>query len=100
MAFGSLVAAQLLHALTARSDRDGLFAGRPGALPPNRPLASLLAASAAIQALGLLVPGLRRALGVVALGPADLAVSAVAGVLPYLANEALKAVRHALSAAQ
>ena len=100
MAFGSLVAAQLLHALTARSDRNGLFAGRPGALPPNRPLASLLAASAAIQALGLLVPGLRRALGVVALGPADLAVSTVAGVLPYLANEALKAVRNARSAAQ
>ncbi len=88
MAFGSLVTAQLLHALTARSDERG-----PGALPPNRPLTGLLLASVGLQAVGLLVPGVRGVLGVVPLGPLDLAVTAAAGVLPYAANEALKAAR-------
>ena len=88
MAFGSLVTAQLLHALTARSDERG-----PGTLPPNRPLTGLLLASVGLQAVGLLVPGVRAVLGVVPLGPLDLAVTAAAGVLPYAANEALKAAR-------
>ena len=88
MAFGSLVTAQLLHALTARSDERG-----PGALPPNRPLTGLLLASVALQAVGLLVPGVRGVLGVVPLGPLDLAMTAAAGVLPYAANEALKTAR-------
>ncbi len=87
MAFGSLVTAQLLHALTARSDDTG-----PGALPPNRPLTGLLLASVALQAVGLLVPGVRGVLGVVSLGPFDLAVTAAAGVLPYAVNEAVKTV--------
>ncbi len=88
MAFGSLVTAQLLHALTARSDERG-----PGTLPPNRPLTGLLLASVGLQAVGLLVPGVRGVLGVVPLVPLDLAVTAAAGVLPYAANEALKAAR-------
>ncbi|HET9147049.1 MAG TPA: HAD-IC family P-type ATPase [Acetobacteraceae bacterium] len=92
MAFGSLMTAQLLHALTARSARHGPLAGTE-ALPPNRPLAGLLLASAALQGLGLLVPGVRDALGVVPLGPLDFVASAAAGVLPYVANEALKAGR-------
>ncbi|HET9146407.1 MAG TPA: HAD-IC family P-type ATPase [Acetobacteraceae bacterium] len=92
MAFGSLMTAQLLHALTARSARHGPLAGTE-ALPPNRPLAGLLLASAALQGLGLLVPGVRDALGVVPLGPLDFVASTAAGVLPYVANEALKAGR-------
>jgi Ca2+-transporting ATPase len=86
MAFGSLVTAQLLHALTARSDQSG-------PLPPNRPLTGFLLASVALQAVGLLVPGVRAVLGVVPLAPLDLAVTAAAGVLPYVANEALKQPR-------
>ena len=66
-------------------------------MPPNRPLTGLLLASAGIQAIGLLVPGVRGALGVAPLGPLELAVTAAAGVLPYLANEALKAARPELS---
>ena len=93
MAFGSLVTAQLLHALTARSDRHGPFTRAPGTLRPNRPLVGLLLASVGLQALGLLVPGVRGVLGVVPLAPLDLAATAVAGVLPYVANEAVKAAR-------
>ena len=104
MGFASLVTAQLLHALTARSAQHELFtaggSGQRGALPPNRPLRRLLLASAGLQAVGLLVPGVRGALGVVPLGPLDLAVTAAAGLLPYAANEALKATRAASPAPQ
>jgi Ca2+-transporting ATPase len=93
MAFGSLVTAQILHALTARSDRHGLWAGGPGALQPNPPLSKLLLASATLQAIGLLVPSVRGVLGVVPLGPLDLAATAAGGILPYIANEALKAAQ-------
>lgn len=94
MGFTSLVAAQLLHTLTARSDRHGLFSGGGlGALPANRPLTAMLLASGGAQALGLLVPGVRRILGIGPLGPLDLAVTAVASVLPFVANEGLKARR-------
>ncbi|HEY0523470.1 MAG TPA: cation-transporting P-type ATPase, partial [Stellaceae bacterium] len=89
MTFGSLVISQLLHALTCRSPAHGLFdAGRP--LPPNAVLSGTLAVSFGAQVLALLVPGLRRLLGIVPIGPAGLLVTLAAGVLPYLLNEALK----------
>lgn len=85
MTMGSLVIAQLLHALTCRASTQG----RPG-VGPNLPLAGALGISFAAQGAILLVPGLRRLLGTTALGPLDLAVTIGAGVLPYLVNEALK----------
>ena len=89
MTFGSLVISQLLHALTCRSSAHGLFdAERP--LPPNAVLSGTLAVSFGAQVLALLVPGLRRLLGIVPIGPAGLLVTLAAGVLPYLFNEALK----------
>jgi Ca2+-transporting ATPase len=93
MAFGSLVTAQLLHALTARSDHYGLLSGGNDPLPPNRPLRRLLLASIALQGLGLLIPGLRDVLGIVPLGPLDLAVTVTAGTVPFAVNETLKAAR-------
>jgi magnesium-transporting ATPase (P-type) len=90
MGFVSLVASQLLHALSARSPQPGP-ADRP--LRPNPALTGLLLASAGLQAIGLFVPSLRAALGVARLGLVDLAVTAAAGVLPYAANEAIKHVR-------
>ncbi len=93
MAFVSLVTAQLLHTLSARSEHHGLLSRGPSALQPNRPLLGLLLASMALQAAGLLVPGVRGVLGVVRLAPLDLAATAAAGLLPYVANEALKAAR-------
>ena len=84
MGFGSLVTAQILHAITARSELHGLFSGgTEPALAPNRALTGSLLASAGLQALGLLVPGVRAALGVAPLGLADLAATAVAGVMLY-----------------
>ena len=85
MTLGSLVIAQLLHALTCRSDtRD-----RPG-IGRNLPLAGAVGASLAAQVAALLLPSGRRLLGLAPLGPLDLVVTLLGGVLPYLANEGLK----------
>ncbi len=88
VAFTSLVGAQLLHALSCRSERGSLFAGPRR--PPNRPLTAALAGSAALQAAILLVPGLRRVMGLAALDLPDAAVGLAGAVLPYLVNEAAK----------
>jgi Ca2+-transporting ATPase len=85
MTLGSLVIAQLLHALTCRASTRGT----PG-VRPNLPLAGALGISFAAQAAILLVPGVGRLLGTVPLGPLDLAVTVGAGVLPYLVNEGQK----------
>ncbi len=85
MTLGSLVTAQLLHALTCRG------ATRSGDdRPPNRPLAAAVGVSLAAQAAALLLPGMRGLMGMAPLGPLDLAVTLGAGLLPYLVNEARK----------
>ena len=84
MTMGSLVIAQLLHALTCRASTRGTRVG------PNLPLAGALGISFAAQGAVLLLPGLRRLLGTAPLGPLDLAVTVGAGVLPYLINEGRK----------
>lgn len=89
MTFGSLIIAQLLHALTCRSGTHGPFTGGQP-LQPNRPLAGTLLFSFALQAAAMLVPGARGILGVVPLGPLDMLVTVGAGVLPYVVNEARK----------
>jgi Ca2+-transporting ATPase len=98
MTFASLVVAQLLHALTCRSTtRQGFFESGE-ALPPNPALTSALALSFGAQLAGLVIPGLRRLLGIVPIGPIDIAVTLAGGVLPYFANEALASVRRKESA--
>jgi Ca2+-transporting ATPase len=89
LSFTSLVGAQLLHALSSRSTRHGLFSN--GSLAPNRPLFFALLGSAGLQ-LGIqTVPVLRRFMGLAPLSLFDAVVCAAAAVLPYLANEAAKA---------
>jgi len=88
ISFTSLIGAQLLHALSCRSERHSLFA--PGSLPPNPPLAWALLGSAALQLAILAVPALRRLMGLARLDPLDLVVSFCGAALPYLANEAAK----------
>jgi Ca2+-transporting ATPase len=89
--FGSLVTAQLLHALTCRSATAGVF-GAPGSAP-NPALSGILSGSFVAQSAAMLVPGLRRLLGVAPLGPMDALVSVAGGILPFVVNEALKAGR-------
>lgn len=89
MSFTSLVGAQLLQALSARSPHHGLFS--PERLPPNRPLTLALLGSAALQVAVLVAPALRRFLGLAPMDALDIVVSLAGAGAPYIANEAVKA---------
>lgn len=86
MAFASLVTAQLLHALTCRPRRRD---GSPSQ-QSNSALTGILGLSFAVQLAALLVPGLRRLLGIVPIAPLDAVITLGAGVGPYVVLEALK----------
>lgn len=88
MTFLSLITAQMLHALTCRSDRYGLF--KPGKPPPNRYLRLALGGSLVVQSIALLTPHLRRLLGIGSIGLVDAGITATAALLPYVVNEAAK----------
>lgn len=88
LAFASLTTAQLLHAITCRSECNCIFSGRPYLRNPYFPLA--LGASMALQGVALLLPGLRSILGTGRLGLADWAVSLAMGAAPLLVNETRK----------
>jgi Ca2+-transporting ATPase len=88
IAFTGLTFAQLLHALSCRSEQHGIFSGT--GLQPNRHLRAAIGASALIQAATVVVPGLRALLGTAPLAPFDAVVCVAAAGLPFLANEALK----------
>ncbi|MDI1445372.1 cation-transporting P-type ATPase [Polyangium sp. 6x1] len=77
MSFASLVVAQLLHARSCRSSGS----------QPNPELDRALAASLGLQAVALGLPGLRRVLGTTPLGPIDLSIAVLLGLLPTLARE-------------
>lgn len=91
LAFTSLTCAQLLHALSARSERHGLF--DPGHLARNPWLPATLVGSFALQGLATFVPPLRSLLGTAPLGAGDWLRTAIAAVGPFVANEAIKALR-------
>ena len=87
LAFNTLTTAQLLHALLCRSENAGLYkAGRE----PNRYLDAALAASLAAQAGTVLLPPVRKLLGVGPIGLIDLPVIAVGTLGPLLVNDWLK----------
>jgi Ca2+-transporting ATPase len=78
VAFGSLTVAQLLHALACRPAHPGRA--------PNRALVSVLALTALAQGASLLLPGLRRLLGVAPLDAASLAAMLAGGLVPLAVN--------------
>jgi P-type Ca2+ transporter type 2C len=80
--FTSLVGAQLLHALTSRSDRHGLFSSEWP--EPNRLLSATLLGSAGLLAAILAVPMLRRLMGLARLDMTDLLTAAAGALLPYI----------------
>lgn len=90
LAFLTLGIAQLLHALSCRSESTTVFdSGRP----PNRYLDLALGGSLAVQVLAALIPGLRSLLGLTPIGLLDGLVVAVCATLPLLINEAGKTGR-------
>ncbi|MCL6609884.1 MAG: HAD-IC family P-type ATPase, partial [Geminicoccaceae bacterium] len=89
VAFQTLTTAQLLHALSCRSERRSLLPGGP-LLPRNPWLEIALPASGALQLATLFVPPLRDLLRLTPLGPLEIALVAAGGILPVLLNDALK----------
>ncbi|RTL81951.1 MAG: cation-transporting P-type ATPase [Hyphomicrobiales bacterium] len=87
MCFVSLVTAQLLHALSCRSQTHG-FASR--ALPSNHTLSAVIATSIALQGVAMLFPPLRRLLGVAPISLGDVSVALIAALAPFAVNEGAK----------
>jgi Ca2+-transporting ATPase len=87
-AFMSLSLAQLLHALSTRSERHSLYSRER--LPRNRYLELALGTSLAAQVATVLLPPLRRLLGNTPLGLGDWLAVTVSAVVPLLINEATK----------
>jgi Ca2+-transporting ATPase len=83
--FGSLVTAQLLHALTYRSTHR---AAEGSQLTRNPILPTVIGGSLVAQCAAMLVPGLRNVLGVAPVGVLDAVAMVVGGVLPFLVNAA------------
>ncbi len=88
MAFQSLTIAQLLHAISCRSEKVSIYDREK--LPPNRWLTLALGGSLGLQLLTFVVPGLRTLLGVAPLGLLDGAIIGISAILPLLVNEATK----------
>jgi Ca2+-transporting ATPase len=86
-AFATLTFAQLLHALSCRSERAGLLdrIGRPR----NRALDISLLGTAAIQIAALFLPWTRRLLGTSRVGPADLVAIGLCAAAPLFVNDAI-----------
>jgi Ca2+-transporting ATPase len=89
MAFMSLTTAQLLHAISCRSETHSLFDPRP--LPANPYLKGAMAGSLGLQFLSAVLPGLRQFLGSAPIGLLDGLVVAGTALAPLLINETTKA---------
>jgi Ca2+-transporting ATPase len=85
--FGSLVTAQLLHALTYRSTHGARESTASSILP------TVVGASLVAQAAAMLLPGLRNVLGVAALDIFDAVAMIAGGILPFFVNAARKTER-------
>jgi Ca2+-transporting ATPase len=88
IAFMSLTFAELLHALSCRSERHSLFGKET--LPSNPYLNASLGFSLGLQALTMAIPGLRAFLGMAPIGLLDAAVIGGGAILPLAVNEATK----------
>lgn len=88
IAFMSLVAAQLMHALSCRSTKAHLWGGQP--LPPNPYLTTALAGSLGLQFVAAVIPGLRSLLKLAPIGLIDSGVIASSVLIPLLVSEGTK----------
>lgn len=88
LAFTSLTGAQLLHAISCRSEKHTVFDPIP--LPRNPYLLTALAGSIAAQGLTFALPALRSLLGIEPISAIDGLVIGTSTVLPLFINEAVK----------
>jgi Ca2+-transporting ATPase len=92
LAFTSLTTGQLLHAITSRSETYSVLGEGRGetSLPANPYLRTALIGSFAVQALTLVVPGLRSLLGLTPISWFDGLVIGGSALLPFVINEKTK----------
>jgi Ca2+-transporting ATPase len=90
MAFLSLTTGQLLHAISCRSATHSVLSAE--SLPPNRYLDLALLGSFTVQALALVVPGLRSLLGIAPIDLLDGLVIGGSALFPLVVNEASKSL--------
>jgi Ca2+-transporting ATPase len=83
MAFGSLVTAQLLHALTYRSVSPNADSDRRAS---HSAVAAIVGGSLVVQSAAMLLPGLRGLLGVAPLDFFESLAMAAGGILPFIIN--------------
>jgi Ca2+-transporting ATPase len=88
LAFQSLTIGQLLHAWSCRSEHSGLFDGQQ--LPGNPYLNVAIGSSIALQALTMVIPSLRRVLGLTVPALIDLAVITGTSITALILNDAAK----------
>lgn len=92
LTFMSLTTAQLLHAISCRSETHSIFdrfRNRPS-LPPNKYLNIALGGSLILQVLTLAVPGLRNILKIAPISILDGIVVGGSAILPLIINESTK----------
>jgi len=88
LAFHTLTATQLAHALSVRSPYRNVFGGQR--LPSNPHLTRAMLGMGGLQVAASLIPAARRLLGTTPLGLADLLVIGAGVLLPLIINEAAK----------
>jgi Ca2+-transporting ATPase len=88
LAFHGLVAGQILHALSCRSEKKRLISAKTP--PPNKYLTLAVGGSLVLQALTAIIPGLRSFLGITPIGLLDAAVVGGSALLSLAANETTK----------
>jgi Ca2+-transporting ATPase len=88
LAFQSLTIGQLLHTLNCRSETLGIFDQK--ALPRNRYLELALGGSFLLQMLTIIVPGLRRLLGISPVNLLDAGIIGGGAFLSLVANSSIK----------
>jgi Ca2+-transporting ATPase len=90
LAFSTLTTAQLVHALRYRAAGNDNGRGAPSSRVPH-----VVAASVAAQLAAMVVPPLRRLLGLTALGPADWLLVAGGALAPAAIHEARRRLTRA-----
>lgn len=88
MAFASLMAAQLIHGISARSERHCIFDEER--MPANRYLDGAIGAGLGVLAASLVIPGVRGVLGTAPIGLIDAIVCSGAAGLSFLTIETMK----------
>jgi Ca2+-transporting ATPase len=88
LCFSTLTLAQLLHAVTCRSETHSIFS--QDSLPPNPYLTYALGGSALLQILTFAVPGLKSLLGLTPISLLDGLVIGGSILAPFVINEQTK----------